>query len=125
MSVNGIEDVWCRQPETTFDGALLDNVYAYRDRWTLLNFARFNNLSVLIERARVLRLADWLSVIGTDERASLSLSLVEYSLRSADYDEFSDSHHSDLSAVDSAAMVLMCWSRAKQIVEWNQRVHRT
>lgn len=75
MSVNGIEDVWCRQPETTFDGALLDNVYAYRDRWTLLNFARFNNLSVLIERARVLRLADWLSVIGTDERASLSLSL--------------------------------------------------
>lgn len=74
----------------------------------MLNFARFINLSVLIERARVLHLADWLSVIGADERVGLSLSLVEYSLRSADYDEFSDSHHSDLSAVGSAAMDLMC-----------------
>lgn len=95
MSVNGIEDVWCLQPETTFAGALLDHIYAYRDRWTMLNFARFNNLSVLIERARTRtsfgRLAEcdwrWWTC------QSLCLTAVEYSFRLADCDEFSDSHH--------------------------------
>lgn len=138
---NGSSQTIASVHRSPFGVVLYSTIYANCDRWTMLNFARFNNsLLVLIEsaRARALRLLH-APDDGPDERVSLS-GTIFVSLN--DYDEFNDSHHFDLSW-------LCCWlwnrlrrrwrkswflrqkniSNVEQIafafLGWNQRVHRT